>query len=311
MTLAAPRDGYGNALLKLAENQKVVVLEADLGKSTKSCWFRKDHPERTFCVGISEQNMVLVAAGFASSGYIPFASTFAIFSERAFEQMRNGVCRPGLNVHLCGSHGGMHTGEDGSSAQSVEDLAIFRSLPNMTVIHPADDISAEALTIQLANYSTPSYMRTTRNKIPRLYEDKIDEIKIGKGVVHREGNDVVIFSCGVMVSRAIEASDQLLKEGIGATVVDIHTLKPLDENLVIKKSKLCGCAVTAEDHSVIGGLGGAVSECLTKDFPVPVESVGVQDKYGQSGKPEELMELMGLTVGEIIKSAKKSIARKA
>ena len=311
MTLAAPRDGYGNALLKLAENQKVVVLEADLGKSTKSCWFRKDHPERTFCVGISEQNMVLVAAGFASSGYIPFASTFAIFSERAFEQMRNGVCRPGLNVHLCGSHGGMHTGEDGSSAQSVEDLAIFRSLPNMTVIHPADDISAEALTIQLANYSTPSYMRTTRNKIPRLYEDKIDEIKIGKGVVHREGNDVVIFSCGVMVSRAIEASDQLLKEGIGATVVDIHTLKPLDENLVIKKSKLCGCAVTAEDHSVIGGLGGAVSECLTKDFPVPVESVGVQDKYGQSGKPEELMELMGLTVGEIIKSAKKSITRKA
>ena len=311
MTLAAPRDGYGNALLKLAENQKVVVLEADLGKSTKSCWFRKDHPERTFCVGISEQNMVLVAAGFASSGYIPFASTFAIFSERAFEQMRNGVCRPGLNVHLCGSHGGMHTGEDGSSAQSVEDLAIFRSLPNMTVIHPADDISAEALTIQLANYSTPSYMRTTRNKIPRLYEDKIDEIKIGKGVVHREGNDVVIFSCGVMVSRAIEASDQLLKEGIGATVVDIHTLKPLDENLVIKKSKLCGCAVTAEDHAVRGGLGGAVSECLTKDFPVPVESVGVQDKYGQSGKPEELMELMGLTVGEIIKSAKKSIARKA
>ena len=310
MTLAAPRDGYGNALLKLSENQKVVVLEADLGKSTKSCWFRKDHPDRTFCVGISEQNMVLVAAGFASSGYIPFASTFAIFSERAFEQMRNGVCRPGLNVHLCGSHGGMHTGEDGSSAQSVEDLAIFRSLPNMTVIHPADDISAEILTIQLANHSTPSYMRTTRNKIPRLYENKIDQIKIGKGVVHKEGSDVVLFACGVMVSRSIEAAEELSKEGIEAAVVDIHTLKPLDTNLVIEKSKSCGCAVTVEDHSVIGGLGGAISECLSKDFPIPVENVGVQDKYGQSGKPEELMKLMALTVGDIVKSAKKAIKRK-
>ncbi len=310
MNLAAPRDGYGNALLRLAENQKVVVLEADLGKSTKSCWFRKEHPERTFCVGISEQNMVLVAAGFASSGDIPFASTFAIFSERAFEQMRNGVCRPELNVHLCGSHGGMHTGEDGSSAQSVEDLAIFRSLPNITVIHPADDISAEELTVQLAFHENPSYMRTTRNKIPRLYEGKKDQIKIGKGIVHRDGNDAVIFACGIMVSRSIEAAEILEKEGIKTTVIDMHTLKPLDEQLVIEKAKLCGCAVTVEDHSVIGGLAGAVSECLGKEFPIPIENVGVKDKYGQSGKPEELMSLMGLTVDKIVESTKKSISRR-
>lgn len=311
MTLAAPRDGYGNALLKLAKNPKVVVLEADLGKSTKSCWFRKEYPERTFCVGISEQNMVLVAAGLASSGYIPFASTFAIFSERAFEQMRNGVCRPELNVHLCGSHGGMHTGEDGSSAQSVEDLAIFRSLPNMTVIHPADDISAEQLTIQLSEHCSPSYMRTTRNKVPRLYEDKIEQLQIGKGVVHKEGGDVVIFACGIMVARSLEAAEKLAKENIHATVVDMHTIKPLDEKLVVDKAKSCGCAVTVEDHSVIGGLGGAISECLTSKYPVPIENVGVKDKYGQSGKPEELMELMNLTVNDIVRSAKKSIERRS
>ena len=187
-------------LLALAGNPKVVVLEADLGKSTKSLHFRKAHPERTVSCGIGEQNMLLVAAGMASNGYIPFASTFAIFTERAFEQMRNGVARPNLAVHLCGSHGGTHTGTDGSSAQSIEDLAIYRTLPNVVVMHPCDDVSTKALTMQLPDLGKPSYMRTARNKTPVLYDGKENDIQIGKGVVLRDGSDVAIIACGVLSS---------------------------------------------------------------------------------------------------------------
>ena len=193
--VAATRDGYGQALLDLAENDKVVVLEADLGKSTKSLHFRKEHPERTISCGIGEQNMLLVAAGLASSGYIPFASTFAIFTERAFEQMRNGVARPGLAVHLCGSHGGTHTGTDGSSAQSIEDLAIYRTLPNVTVLHPCDDVSTRILTKQLAESKQPSYMRTARNKTPVLYDDvEPRTIQIGKGIELKHGSDCLLYT---------------------------------------------------------------------------------------------------------------------
>ncbi|MEC8742777.1 MAG: transketolase family protein, partial [Candidatus Thermoplasmatota archaeon] len=181
--MAATRDGYGAALMELAGNDKVVVLEADLGKSTKSQLFRKAHPERTISCGIGEQNMLLTAAGLASSGYVPFASTFAIFTERAFEQMRNGVARPNLAVHLCGSHGGTHTGTDGSSAQSIEDLAIYRTLPNVTVMHPADDVSTKLLTKQLVSHGKPSYTRTARNKTPVLYDGREDEVQIGRGIV--------------------------------------------------------------------------------------------------------------------------------
>ena len=258
--MAATRDGYGDALLELAGNEKVVVLEADLGKSTKSLHFRKAHPERTVSCGIGEQNMLLVAAGLASNGYIPFASTFAIFTERAFEQMRNGVARPNLAVHLCGSHGGTHTGTDGSSAQSIEDLAIYRTLPNVVVMHPCDDVSTKALTMQLPGLGSPSYMRTARNKTPVLYDGKEAEIQIGKGITLREGNDVAIIACGVLVHEALVAAEELKSEGINATVVDMHTIKPLDTELVDKLSRQCGAIVTAEDHSVIGGLGGAVAE---------------------------------------------------
>ena len=211
--MAATRDGYGQALLELAENDKVVVLEADLGKSTKSLHFRKAHPERTISCGIGEQNMLLVAAGMASSGYIPFASTFAIFTERAFEQMRNGVARPNLAVHVCGSHGGTHTGTDGSSAQSIEDLAIYRTLPNVTVLHPCDDVSTRLLTKQLADSGSPSYMRTARNKTPVLYDD-VDPstIQIGKGIELRDGADVAIIACGVLVSEALKAADALSEQ---------------------------------------------------------------------------------------------------
>ena len=307
----ASRDGYGNALLKLASNPNIVVLEADLGKSTKSCYFRSEYPDRTFSLGIAEQNMMLVAAGLASSGKIPMASTFAIFTERGFEQIRNGIARPGLKVHICGSHGGIHTGSDGSSAQSIEDLAIYRTLPNMTVIHPADDISAEELTIQISELEGPSYMRTIRNKVPRSYTNEtINNLKIGKGNLLKDGEDVVIISCGVMVSKSIDASIILEKEGINAAVIDMHTIKPLDEELIDIWSKKCGCIVTAEDHSIIGGLGSAVAEHNSRSNLVPVEMVGVKDIFGESGDSEELFEKMEMTTEDIVKAAKKSIGRK-
>ena len=271
--MAATRDGYGQALLELAENEKVVVLEADLGKSTKSLHFRKAHPERTISCGIGEQNMLLVAAGMASSGYIPFASTFAIFTERAFEQMRNGVARPNLAVHLCGSHGGTHTGTDGSSAQSIEDLAIYRTLPNVTVLHPCDDVSTRLLTKQLAASKNPSYMRTARNKTPVLYDDADPKtIQIGKGITLRQGDDVAIIACGVLVSEALKAADSLGEKGIEATVIDMHTIKPLDVGLVDEIASRCGAIVTAEDHSIIGGLGGAVAEHPFRIFSHPVRA---------------------------------------
>jgi len=309
--MAATRDGYGQALLELAENENVVVLEADLGKSTKSLHFRKAHPDRTISCGIGEQNMLLVAAGLASSGYIPFASTFAIFTERAFEQMRNGVARPNLAVHLCGSHGGTHTGTDGSSAQSIEDLAIYRTLPNVTVLHPCDDVSTRLLTKQLADSKNPSYTRTARNKTPVLYDDvDPNTIRIGKGIELLEGSDVAIIACGVLVSESLKAAESLKEQGIEATVIDMHTIKPLDTDLVDRVAARCGAIVTAEDHSIIGGLGGAVAEHLSTAACTPLERVGVRDRFGESGQADEMLELMELSAPHIVKAALKAIARK-
>ena len=307
----ASRDGYGNGLLRLASDPRVVVLEADLGKSTKSCHFRAEYPSRSFSMGIAEQNMMLVAAGMASSGKIPFASTFAIFTERAFEQVRNGIARPELTVHICGSHGGIHTGTDGSSAQSIEDLAIYRTIPGMSVIHPSDDLSAEELTVQLLDHNGPSYMRTARNKTPRIYDEKsVTELRIGKGSMIRDGSDVCIIACGVMVNEAMTAAELLSSEGISASVVDMHTLKPLDTDLIEQCIKRCGCLVTAEDHSIIGGLGGAVAEYLATSFSAPLEMVGVSDIFGQSGSSSDLMHVMGLTANDIVGAARRSISRK-
>ena len=307
----ASRDGYGAALLEMVDDDKVVVLEADLGKSTKSCLFRNEKPSHTVSLGIAEQNMMLVAAGMASSGYVPFASTFAIFTERGFEQVRNGIARPNIAVHLCGSHGGIHTGTDGSSAQSIEDLAIYRTLPNMTVIHPSDDLAARALTLSLRHHKQPSYMRTVRNKVPRTYtEESVTELKIGQGHVHRKGNDVAIIACGVMLNEAIEAADILSSEGIEASVVDMHTIKPLDERLVEQLSQECGAIVTAEDHSIIGGLGGAVAECVVSTTPVPIERIGVQDRFGESGGSDELLQLLGMKAVDIVSAAHRAVARK-
>ena len=309
--MAATRDGYGQALLDLADNAKVVVLEADLGKSTKSLHFRKAHPERTVSCGIGEQNMLLVGAGMAASGYIPFASTFAIFTERAFEQMRNGVARPNLAVHLCGSHGGTHTGTDGSSAQSIEDLAVFRTLPNVVVLHPCDDVSTRELTKQLASTSSPSYMRTARNKTPVMYDDAEDgTIVIGKGIELKGGADVAIIACGVMVSESIKAAQALEAEGISASVIDMHTLKPLDGALIDSLVERCGALVTAEDHNVIGGLGSAVAEHLVANTYAPLEMVGVPDRFGESGQADEMLEVMNISAPYIANAARKAMSRK-
>ena len=306
----ASRDGYGKGLLRASKDPRVVVLEADLGKSTKSCYFREEFPERTVSLGIAEQNMMLVAAGMASSGKIPFASTFAIFTERGFEQVRNGIARPGLSVHICGSHGGIHTGTDGSSAQSIEDLAIFRSIPKMTVIHPCDDVSAEELTAQLVGLDGPPYMRTARNKTRRIYNDDAISMKIGEGSVLRDGNDVAIIACGVMVEQALVAADALSNDGINATVVDMHTIKPLDTGLISRLAESCGCFVSAEDHSVIGGLGGSIAEWLSSNNPCHLEMVGVQDRFGESGGSDELMDALKITEVEVVAAAKRAISRK-
>ena len=291
----ASRDGYGDALLDMAGDERVVVLEADLGKSTKSCHFRAEYPERTFCLGIAEQNMALVGAGLAEAGKVPFASTFAIFSERAFEQFRNGIARTGLVVHLCGSHGGMHTGQDGSSAQSTEDLGIFRTLPEVTVMTPCDRNSSRSLTKKLLDHPKPSYTRTARNKTREIYtKEEAEALEIGKASVLREGADASIIACGVMVERALEAADRLAERGVEAAVIDMHTIKPIDRGAIIRAAN-CGAIVTAEDHSVIGGLGSAVAEVLVEEAPTVMRMIGVRDKFGESGSPSDIMDKMGLT----------------
>ena len=291
----ASRDGYGDALLDMAGDERVVVLEADLGKSTKSCHFRAEYPERTFCLGIAEQNMALVGAGLAEAGKVPFASTFAIFSERAFEQFRNGIARTGLVVHLCGSHGGMHTGQDGSSAQSTEDLGIFRTLPEVTVMTPCDRNSSRSLTKKLLDHPKPSYTRTARNKTREVYTmEEAEALEIGKASVLREGSDASIIACGVMVERALEAADRLAERGVEAAVIDMHTIKPIDREAIIRAAS-SGAIVTAEDHSVIGGLGSAVAEVLVEEAPTMMRMIGVRDKFGESGSPSDIMDKMGLT----------------
>ncbi len=305
----ASRDGYGDALLDMASDERVVVLEADLGKSTKSCHFRAEYPERTFCLGIAEQNMALVGAGLAEAGKVPFASTFAIFSERAFEQFRNGIARTGLVVHLCGSHGGMHTGQDGSSAQSTEDLGIFRTLPEVTVMTPCDRNSSRSLTKKLLDHPKPSYTRTARNKTREIYtKEEAEDLEIGKASVLREGADASIIACGVMVERALEAADRLAERGVEAAVIDMHTIKPIDREAIIRAAS-SGAIVTAEDHSVIGGLGSAVAEVLVEEAPTMMRMIGVRDKFGESGSPSDIMDKMGLTSENIASKVEELLSK--
>lgn len=300
----ATRAAYGKLLeTELYTNDRVVVLDADLGNATKSISFKKVAPERYFNMGISEADMMGTAAGLATVGKIPIASTFAIFAAgRAFEQIRNSICYPKLNVKIAATHSGLTVGEDGGSHQAIEDLSLMRSLPNMTVINPADAKEAtEALKAAIA-YEGPVYIRLGRAEVPDIHDDSY-AFSWGKGEVLREGTDVGIIATGIMVAKALEAADVLKEKGIEARVINIHTLKPLDEELVIETAKQTGHIVTCEEHSVVGGLGSAVSEVLVRHFPVKQDFIGVKDCFGQSGRPQELLEIYGLTVDSIVQAA--------
>ena len=311
MASIATRDAYGEALAELgAVNENIVVLEADLSKSTKTSDFKKVYPERHFNMGIAEQNMLGVAAGFAAAGKIPFASSFAVFATgRAYDQIRNSIAYPNLNVKIAATHAGLTVGEDGGSHQMLEDIALMRALPNMTVIVPADGIETKQAVKAAAEYEGPVYIRMGRPKVPVLFDENYT-FEIGKGVVLKEGTDVTLVGTGIMVSKAVEAAELLAAEGISAAVVNISTIKPLDAELIVAQAQKTGAIVTCEEHNIYGGLGSAVAEVLVENCPVPMARVGVADKFGESGLPDELLEKHGLTAANIAAQAKTVIARK-
>jgi len=311
MAKKATREAYGEALKKLAANNpNVVVLDADLSGSTKTVEFKKVCPERFYNVGIAEQNLIGTAAGMAIAGKIPFASTFAMFAAgRAFEVIRNTVAYPSLNVKIAATHAGLTVGEDGASHQAIEDLSLMRSIPNMTVINPADCIEAEQAILRAAEYVGPVYIRLGRAAVEDIYDENY-KFEIGKGVELKKGNDVTIIATGLMVQKSLKAAEQLEIEGISVRVINIHTLKPIDRDIIIASAKETGAIVTAEEHSIIGGLGSAVLEVLSDECPVPVIRVGVQDTFGESGKPDALLEKYGLTENHILQGCKKAIELK-
>lgn len=308
----ATREAYGKALVKLSNmNDKVVVLDADLSKSTKTAEFKAVAPERFINMGIAEANMMGVAAGLATCGKIPFASSFAMFAAgRAFEQIRNSICYPKLNVKICATHAGLTVGEDGATHQSVEDISLMRSIPNMIVINPADAVETEAAILAVAEYEGPCYVRLGRLAVDTINDADNYKFEIGKGITLAEGNDVTIVATGMMVQLALEAKKELSKEGIDARIINIHTIKPIDSDLLVKAAKETGAIVTAEEHNIIGGLGSAVSEAVAEEYPVPVVKVGIKDTFGESGKPNQLLEKYGLTVEAIVNSAKRAISLK-
>ncbi|MFP5528234.1 transketolase family protein [Peptococcus simiae] len=311
MDKQATRDAYGKALADLGHiREDIVVLDADLSGSTKTALFAKDFPDRFFNMGIAEQNMIGTAAGLAASGYTPFASTFAVFAcGRAYDQIRNSVCYPNLPVKICASHAGLTVGEDGGSHQMIEDLALMRVLPNMTVLVPADGPETAQAVIAAADHPGPVYMRLGRPKVP-VITDTADPFVIGKAGVLREGIDVTLVACGIMVAQALEAADLLADRGISATVLNMATIKPLDKEALVHWAETTGAIVTAEEHNVLGGLGGAVAETLGQACPVPLEMVGIQDQFGQSGSPAALLEAYGLTPQAIADAAARAIDRK-
>jgi transketolase len=309
--MKATRDAYGEVLAELgAENKDIVVLDADLSGSTKTAVFRKQFPERFFNMGIAEANMVGTAAGLAAAGKIPFVSTFAIFAAgRAWEQIRQSVAYPKANVKIVPTHGGITVGEDGGSHQSVEDIAIMRAIPNMTVMVPADAVETRKAIRAAAEYKGPVYIRLGRNKVPAVFADDC-YFEIGKGVEVVAGTDMTFVTTGLMTAQAVIAANLLKQEGISARVVHIATIKPLDQDIIVKAAEETGAIVTAEEHSIIGGLGGAVAECLAEKHPTPVKRVGIHDRFGTSGKAEELMKYFGLTPEDLIEAAREVLTRK-
>lgn len=295
------RQAYGEALAKLGkEKENVVVLEADLSKSTMTAYFKKEFPERHINVGIAEADLIGTAAGFATTGKIPFASTFALFAAgRAYDQIRNSVAYPKLNVKICPTHAGVSLGEDGGSHQSVEDLALMRAIPGMVVLSPADAVETEKMIFAAAEYEGPVYVRLGRLNIPVLFDDNY-KFEIGKAVTLTEGNDVAILATGLMVYEATEAAKQLAEQGIKARVVNVSTIKPLDEETVLKAAKECKFIVTSEEHSVIGGLGSAVSEFLSENHPTKVIKHGIQDVFGQSADGDTMLNNYKLRAKDIV-----------
>ncbi len=307
----ATREAYGAALAELgAVNEKVIVLDADLAEATKTGMFKKAFPDRFFDTGIAECNMMGVAGGLATTGYTVFASSFAMFAAgRAFEQVRNTIGYPGLNVKIGATHAGISVGEDGASHQCCEDIALMRTIPGMTIVNPADDVEARAAVFAAAEVNGPFYLRFGRLATPRIYDENY-KFELGKGVQLKDGTDVTIIATGLMVNEALVAADKLAEEGISAAVVNIHTIKPIDRDIIIKAAEKTGCIVTTEEHSVIGGLGSAVSEVITETVPVPVVKHGVYDEFGQSGPAVELLKVYGLDAEHIAEKAKEAIALK-
>jgi transketolase len=299
----ATRQAYGEALAEFGSDERIVVLDADLSKSTKTDIFKKKYPERHINVGIAEGNMMCIAAGLATCGKIVFASSFAIFaSGRAFEQVRNSICYPNLNVKIGSTHAGISVGEDGASHQAIEDIALMRSIPNMTVLAPADAVSARFAVKAAIEHEGPVYIRLGRLSVPVIYDEN-EKFELGKGKLLKDGTDVSIIANGLMVQYALEAARLLEEESVNARVIDIHTIKPIDREIIIKAAKETGCIVTAEEHTIMGGFGSAVAEVVCSEYPVPVKMVGIMDKFGKSGKPNELFELYGLTAKNIAAKA--------
>lgn len=307
----ATRDGYGEAILILGEkNPQVVVLDADTASSTRSGVFAKKFPERFFNVGVSEHDLIGVAAGLASSGKIPFATAYSIFiTGKAWDQIRHSVCYSNLNVKIVGSHAGLVTGPDGATHQALEDIALLRCLPRMKIIVPCDAIEAKKATLQAAEIYGPVYLRLIREPLPILTTEE-SPFQIGKGEIFRQGKDVAIIACGTMVWESLQAAEILSKEGIQARVINLHTIKPIDKEKIVQAAKECGVIVTAEEHQLYGGLGSAVAEVVVKEHPVPMEMIGVNDRFGESGEAEELLRNYGLKAANIASACKFVLKRK-
>lgn len=297
----ATRQSYGEILVELGkENEKIVVLDADLAAATKTDKFSKEYPERFFDIGIAEADMMGTAAGFATCGKIPYASTFAIFAAgRAYDQVRNSICYPNLNVKICATHAGVTVGEDGATHQMLEDIALMRVLPNMKVFCPSDDIQTRWLIKEISKVDGPCYVRLCRLATPIIYDEK-QKFEIGKMIQIGDGNDATVFATGVTVSEAIKAQEELKNKGINIRVIDVHTIKPIDEDMIIKCAKETKRLISIEDHNVLGGMGSAISEVLTEKYPVELERMGIHDTFGKSGKAEDLMKYFKIDSDSII-----------
>lgn len=307
----ATRESYGTALAQLGDKYDIVVMDADLSKSTKTEMFKKKFPERFINTGIAEGNMMAVAAGIASTGKTVFASSFAMFAAgRAFEQIRNSICYPHLNVKIGATHAGISVGEDGATHQCLEDIGIMRTLPGMVIINPADHVEAMAAVEAAIKHDGPVYLRFGRLAVPQIFDENTYRFELGKGVWLADGTDATIVATGLMIPYALEARELLKNNGINAAVVNIHTIKPIDREIIAEAARKTGAIVTAEEHNIMGGLGSAVAEVLCEICPVPMRRIGTQDVFGRSGKPAELLKLYHMTAEDIAESVKKVIEMK-